>query len=136
MSETQVKYPQGLKWTKQRKDVYHVLLQQAEPISAAQIYELIKMQNKDSEYAVSTIYRILTAFEEKGMIIKSSVIGDETALYEWNRGEHMHYAVCLGCHKRIPLKHCPFEHVHMDSETDFEVTGHRIEVYGYCKECK
>ena len=33
-------FPRGLKWTRQRKRVYEILSQAAEPLNAAQIYQL------------------------------------------------------------------------------------------------
>ncbi len=132
-------YPQGIKWTKQRKDVYEILHQASEPLSAVQIYQQVikDKEETDSNYAVSTIYRILSAFEDKNLITKTSWMGDGTVVYELNRGEHTHYAVCLECHKRIQLPSCPFAHVHLDQETEeFIVTGHKLELYGYCKDCK
>lgn len=129
-------YPSGIKWTKQRKDVYHILLEAKEPLSAQEIYNRILQQDEKTNYAVSTIYRILTAFEEKNMVLKSTLMGEDMALYEWNKGEHLHYAICLNCHKKIPLHSCPMEHHHMSVEdAEFTVTGHRVEVYGYCKDC-
>lgn len=129
-------YPSGIKWTKQRKDVYNVLLEATEPLSVHEIYNRIISREIKSGYAVSTIYRILTAFEEKNMVLKSTLMGGDVAVYEWNKGEHLHYAICLNCHKRIPLKNCPMEHHYMPvKEDEFTVTGHRVEVYGYCKDC-
>lgn len=129
-------YPPGIKWTKQRKDVYHILLQASKPLSVQEIYNDILQRNENVSYAVSTIYRILTAFEEKNMVLKSTLMGEDIALYEWNKGEHLHYAICLGCHKKIALHHCPLEHLHAPVDSDeFTVTGHRVEVYGYCKDC-
>ncbi len=142
--EQEKNLPKGIKWTKQRKDVYEVLLEAKEPLSAVQIYNHIEKTDTSGNYAVSTIYRILTAFEEKGMVTKSNWMGDGTLVYELNKGEHTHYAVCLSCHKRIPLHACPFEHMHLHTEEEhheleddgFTVTGHKLELYGYCKTCK
>jgi len=143
-SEDRASYPQGIKWTKQRKDVYHVLLHANEPLSAVQIYNHIEKTGESGNYAVSTIYRILTAFEEKGLVTKTNWMGDGTLVYELNKGGHTHYAVCLNCHKRIPLEACPFEHMQLPhgQEKDgldangFQVTGHKLELYGYCKQCR
>ena len=140
----EISYPQGMKWTKQRKDVYNVLLHAAEPLSAVQIYNHIDKTDETGNYAVSTIYRILTAFEEKGIVTKTNWMGDGTLVYELNKGGHTHYAVCLNCHKRIPLEACPFErmhipHSHGEDGLDafgFQVTGHKLELYGYCKRCR
>lgn len=133
----EVSYPNGIKWTKQRKDVYHVLLEATEPLSAVQIYNRILKKEEEPGYAVSTIYRILSMFEEKGYVEKSTFMGDGIITYEWNRGKHTHYAVCLGCHKRVALQACPFEHLHLDTDMgDFMVTGHKLELYGYCRDCE
>lgn len=134
-------WPEGIKWTKQRKDIYEVLKSATKPLSAHDIYqEILKISEVDaSSYAISTVYRGLTVFEEKGLVEKSVLLGSDTAVYELADGHHKHYAVCLSCHKLVPLKHCPFEHIehdHMESEEgDFVVTGHKLELYGYCKEC-
>lgn len=132
-----IEYPQGMKWTKQRKCVYRVLWEATEPLNAIQIYNQAERLAEGEEYAVSTIYRILAAFEEKGLVEKSTFMGDGTVVYELNRGGHTHYAVCLECKRRIALQSCPFAHVHLEKEnSDFTITGHKLELYGYCKECK
>lgn len=133
----ELQYPQGIKWTRQRKDVYAVLWNAAEPLSAVQIYNRVDKPETEGMYAVSTIYRILAAFEEKGLVTKTTWMGDGTVMYELNRGGHTHYAVCLECHKRVALPSCPFAHVHLEEESgDFTVTGHKLELYGYCKDCR
>ena len=130
-------YPEvGIKWTKQRKCVYQILGESAEPLNAVQIYNRIPMESREGNFAVSTIYRILTAFEEKGLVSREHFLGDGTVCYTLNRGGHTHYAICLGCHKRIPLKSCPFSHMHLDTEEGFTVTGHKLELYGYCENCR
>ena len=60
----EMSYPQGLKWTKQRKSVYRALWETAEPLSAIQIYQRITAGGDSgggAGYAVSTVYRILAA---------------------------------------------------------------------------
>lgn len=137
-----IAYPEGLKWTKQRKAVYRVLWEAETPLTAIQIYN--RMEGEEGgEYAVSTVYRILAALEEKGLVQKEAWIeermegGHSAITYELKRESHTHYAVCLECRRRIPLKNCPFAHMRMGKETeDFTVTNHKLELYGYCRECK
>lgn len=132
-----LQYPKGLKWTKQRKSVYRVLWEAAEPLSAVQIFNMAVQGVEGEEYALSTIYRILAAFEEMGLVEKTTWMGDGTVVYALDRGEHTHYAVCLECHKRIPLQNCPFTHIYLEQATgDFVITGHKLELYGYCGDCK
>lgn len=143
--EEQFNFPKGIKWTKQRKDVYQVLLDADEPLTALEIYQRTFEERQAAGYALSTIYRILAAFEEKGLVIRSAYMDENIVVYELDRGEHTHYAVCLNCHKRIPLQSCPFAHIHVPKhqdaevsaeEKDFLVTGHKLELYGYCRECR
>lgn len=137
-------YPQGIKWTKQRKCVYRVLSDATEPLSAQQIYMLAGQMAQNDTYALSTIYRILATFEENGIVNSTTWMGDDTVVYELERGGHTHYAVCLDCRKRIPLQGCPFTighlgHRHGDDRegelSDFTVIGHKVELYGYCGDC-
>lgn len=143
-----MEYPKGIKWTKQRKCVYQILSDVKEPLSAHQIYQLALQLVPHETYALSTIYRILATFEENGLVNSTTWMGDDTVVYELEKGEHRHFAVCLECHKRIPLQSCPFsleyeredcgqEHHHAKDAAlkDFIVTGHKIELYGYCKNC-
>ncbi len=136
MEHIEKMWPQGIKRTRQREDVFRVLTQADEPLSATQIYDKIKQNNADTNYAISTIYRSLSVFEEAGFVEKSTLMGEDMAVYEWQHGNHKHYAICLKCHKLVPLTKCPFEHVKLDtSEDNFTVTNHKLEIYGYCKEC-
>lgn len=132
----ELEYPQGLKWTRQRKSVYRILWNAEEPLNAAQIYHLAVQEAEGKDYAPSTVYRILAAFEEQRLAEKTVLPGEDTAVYALNRGGHTHYAVCLQCHRRIPLQSCPFAHMNPEKEAEgFTVTGHRLELYGYCRDC-
>lgn len=58
------------------------------------------------------------------------------ALYELNVHGHRHYAVCKGCHKMWDINECPMKDLKVSTgEVDFHVTGHSLEVYGYCSDC-
>lgn len=130
-------WPEGIKRTKQREDVFDVLTQATQPLSAIDIHKKIEEKDGKCNYAISTIYRALAIFEEKGYVEKSNLIGEDNAVYEWTQGGHKHYAVCLKCHKLVALEHCPFEHIKIKNgkSDDFTITGHKLELYGYCKEC-
>lgn len=130
-------WPSGIKRTRQREDVFRVLIQAEEPLTAMEIYRRVLADTRDSTYAISTIYRSLTAFVEKDLIEKTTLMGEDMAVYEWKRENHKHYAICLACRRKIPIKECPMEHVpiHTDLE-EFTVTGHKLELYGYCRECQ
>ena len=137
LQDNNMTFPQGIKWTRQRRAVYTVLWKAKEPLNAAAIYRLACEEGSGEEYAPSTIYRILAAFEEKGLVEKEADMADGNIFYSLCRGSHRHYAVCLECRKRIPLPSCPFAHIHMEKETQgFVIVDHKLEVYGYCAQCR
>lgn len=130
-------WPMGIKRTRQREDVFRVLTQAEEPLTAMEIYQRVISNTRDSNYAISTIYRSLTVFEEKNLLEKTTLMGEDMAVYEWKRDAHKHYAICLTCRRKIPLPECPMEQLHNHLNlNDFTITGHKLELYGYCTECQ
>jgi Fur family ferric uptake transcriptional regulator len=127
-------WPSGLKKTKPRENVLSVLEHAEKPLSAMEICSQIE---KSGESAwMSTVYRILELFVKKGMVVKITVMNNEMALYELNRFQHKHYAICLACRRIIAMDNCPMEKfIPQLEDDDFHVVGHNLEIYGYCSEC-
>ena len=134
MKEESNSWPSGLKKTKPRESVLSVLEHAKRPLSAMEICAEVE---KDGEGAwLSTVYRILELFVKKGVVVKIAVMNNETALYELNRFQHKHYAVCLGCRKILTMDNCPMEKfIPKIQDSEFHVLGHNLEIYGYCKDC-
>ena len=135
-NDAKLQFPADIRRTKQREEVFRILAAASGPMSAVDIYNQLLQTEGNANYAISTVYRVLAAFEEKGYVVKSSLSGSDMSYYEWCQGQHRHYAVCLKCHKLIPLKKCPFENAQIDAAEDFMITGHKLELYGYCKGCR
>ncbi len=63
-------------------------------------------------------------------------MNSEMAVYELNRFEHKHYAVCMSCRKIIAMDNCPMEtFIPKLEDENFHVMGHNLEIFGYCKDC-
>jgi len=134
LNELKQNWPSGLKRTKPRENVLLILERAEKPLSAMEICSEIEKAGESAW--LSTVYRILELLVKKGVVVKISVMNNEMALYELNRFQHKHYAVCLGCHKIIVMDNCPMERfIPKIRDADFHVTGHHLEVYGYCKDC-
>jgi Fur family ferric uptake transcriptional regulator len=124
----------GIKKTKQRLALLEILEAAPVPLTASQIHALY--QQKDNDAWLSTTYRTLDMFTESGIVNRLIPMDSTNAQYELNRHEHKHYAVCSGCHKRLDLESCPLKDAELDTKKGvFHVTGHRLEVYGYCEDC-
>jgi Fur family ferric uptake transcriptional regulator len=126
----------GLKNTRRRDSVLHVLEESSQPMTAEQIFFRLKSQK--ISISLSTVYRILDVLAAKAIVLKVSSAESGSAMFEINRKTHRHYLICLGCRKMIPVENCPLGSLEkrLEKETGFSVTGHRLEIYGYCSECK
>ncbi len=127
-------WPAGIKKTKQRESVLDILEHADVPLTAMDIYA--QVEKGATPVWLSTIYRILELFTEKGVVIKTAVLDGDMAYYERNRHAHHHYAVCVDCHKIVAVNNCPMaDYEPKLSDDEFRILGHRVEMYGYCKDC-
>lgn len=125
-------WPAGLKKTKQRRAVWDALSAAEKPLSAQELHS--RLPGRDG-FAVSTVYRALAALEEHGVVTRTTMLGEETAIYHLKQAGHGHFAICLGCHRQVPIGHCPLERATVETG-DFQVTDHRLELYGWCAACR
>jgi Fur family ferric uptake transcriptional regulator len=127
---------EGLKYTKHRASIMKVLTESDQPIAAEQVF--LMLQGKGDNANLSTVYRTLESLAEKGLVIKNSIGSDTKALYEINRMEHKHHLICMGCKKMLLVDGCPFDEYEkmLQSKMGFDVTGHKLEIYGYCEKCR
>jgi Fur family ferric uptake transcriptional regulator len=127
---------EGLKNTKHRNAVLEVLEDSGQPVTAEQIF--LELKGKEISINLSSVYRILESLVSRGLAIKSNITGESKASYELNRSEHKHHLICSGCKKMIPIDGCPLEEYEnqLKAKTDFDITGHKLEIFGYCKECR
>ena len=96
----------GLKCTKQRISVMQVLSDADAPLTVENIYD------KVDGMSLSTVYRIAEKLCEKGIVSKHTIQDSDKFYYELINGEHL---------------------PHIDN---FTVTGHKLEIYGYCDKCQ
>ena len=127
---------EGLKNTKHRNAILDVIERSEQPISAERIF--LELKERKNSINISSVYRILESLVNKGLVLKSNIAGDSKAYYELNRSEHKHRLICSGCKKMLSIYGCPLEDYEklLKDKTGFEITGHRLEIFGFCKECK
>ncbi|MBB5336079.1 Fur family transcriptional regulator [Pectinatus brassicae] len=125
----------GIKSTKQRNLLLNILKDSMAAQSAENIY--LEAKKSDKIINLSTVYRILEKFTEKNIITKT-VMNDKMAAYSLTPQLHQHQLICLRCKKMILLDECPLHEFEKNVEktTEFSVTDHRLELYGYCRECQ
>lgn len=134
MKQNKSDWPVGIKKTKPRELVLNVLKKSDTPLCALDIYSII--DEAGDQIWLSTVYRALETFVNNGIVVKTTIMDNEMAVYEMKRDDHKHYAVCIGCHKIVYIDNCPMEQfVPKMSDNGFQFLGHKVEMYGYCKDC-
>ena len=126
----------GLKNTKCRVLVLDILEQSNQPISVEKIY--FYLSKRGLMVSISTVYRTLETLVEKNLITKLNLIGEDKAFFEYKRIEHKHYLICLSCKKMQAFENCPLGNYEefLQKETNYDISGHKLDIYGYCPKCK
>jgi Fur family transcriptional regulator, ferric uptake regulator len=127
---------EGLKNTGHRNSILKTIEKSPQPLTADSIY--LSLINAGELINLSSVYRILNTLAEKRLVIKSSVTGENKAVFELNIFEHRHHFVCTRCKQIISVDGCPLEDYEkvLRDKMGFAVQGHKLEIYGICKDCR
>lgn len=125
----------GIKNTKQRNLIFNILSQTQTMMSAEDIF--LELRTVDDSINLSTVYRILELFTLKGITAKTNLPDTNKCIFELNQLEHKHHLICLKCKKIIYIKDCPLHDFErqVEQQTQFNITKHKLEMYGYCNHC-
>lgn len=126
----------GLKITKHRTSVLKIISESKHPLSAEEIY--LTLKDNFISINLSSIYKILDSLTSKHVISKCILGDDNKTSYEMNTSEHKHHLICKQCKEVFPITDCPLciYEKHIKEDMDFDVTEHKLEIYGFCKNCK
>ena len=125
----------GLKVTLPRLKILEVLEKSPNHhLSAEDIYRVLIDQNE--EVGVATIYRVLSQFEESGIVQKLHFENNQ-AVFELCGLEHHDHLVCVKCNKIIEFQDDVIEQhqLQIAKKHGFELTDHSLYLYGLCKDC-
>jgi Fe2+ or Zn2+ uptake regulation protein len=125
-----------MKNTKQRQIIIDILNNSNIPLTANDVYlkTILKLPN----IAKTTIYRNISSLLENKLITRYRLNKDEYS-YKLNKNDlHQHYLICKKCGKLTTIKDCPIKKFEESllKNTGFKMTGHSIEIFGYCKKCR
>lgn len=123
----------GVRITPQRHAILNYLMESMGHPTADEIYRAL--ESKFPSMSVATVYNNLKMFIEAGMVHELTY-GDNASRYDANVSEHYHI-ICEKCGKIEDFSYPYLTDVerHAALETGFEVSGHRMELYGVCKDC-
>lgn len=119
----------GLKVTLPRVKILQILENSEDPhMSAEDVYKAL-MEN-DEEVGLATVYRVLTQFEQAGLVVRHNFEGGHS-VFEIERGEHHDHMVCLKTGKVIEFHNEEIEKLQkkIAEEHGYKLADHSLVLY-------
>lgn len=130
----QVLKERGFKYTGKREEIIRICAAEKRYLSAKDIMERIK--DLYPSLSFDTVYRNISTFVELGILEETELEGEGRFRLACSAdGHHHHHVICTICGKTSSLHGCPMSIMAVLPE-EFQVTGHKFEVYGTCKQCR
>jgi len=103
-------------------------------LSAEDVYK--KLIAEDADIGLATIYRVLTQFEQAGILIRHHFESGK-AVYELNEGGHHDHMVCCRCGKVTEFFDPKIEELQnqIAAQHGFSIQDHSLYLYGECADC-
>ena len=125
----------GLKATLPRLKILEIF--QTSPVrhlTAEDVFRVLMLEHSD--IGLATVYRVLTQFEQAGLLIRSNFQSGK-AIYEVDEGEHHDHFVCTMCAKVEEFFDPEIEKRQqaIAKSKGWVVHDHSMALYGHCAEC-
>lgn len=124
----------GLRPTLPRRLILNILENSPERhIGAEDIYQAIR--DADQDVGLATVYRVLTQFEQSGIVISHKFAGDNKAYYELNDESHHDHIVCVECGRVFEFVDEQIEQRQKEvaKSAGFVLEDHSLHLYGICE---
>lgn len=122
----------GLKATLPRLKVLEIFQKGTQRhMSAEDVFRVLLEERSD--VGLATVYRVLTQFEQAGILTRSNFEGGK-AVYELNEGQHHDHLVCLDCGKVEEFYDPEIESRQnaVAKTRGFEIAEHALSLYAHC----
>ncbi len=122
----------GLKATVPRLKVLEIFQKGAQRHMTAEDVFRVLLQDR-SDVGLATVYRVLTQFEQAGILTRSNFEGGK-AVYELNEGQHHDHLVCLDCGKVEEFFDAEIESRQnaVAKIKGFAIADHALSLYAHC----
>lgn len=126
----------GLKTTLPRLRILAILEEgKQRHFSAEDVYKALL--DAGEEIAFATVYRVLTQFENAGLVLRHNFEGGRS-VFELDRGKHHDHMVCVKCNKVTEFYDDEIEkrQSKIAKEHKFDLQDHSLYLYGLCSDCQ
>ena len=135
-AESQELKDAGLKITLPRVKILQILESpEVHHVSAEDVYKLL-LENGE-EVGLATVYRVLTQFEQAGLVVRHNFEGGHS-IFELSSDKHHDHIVCVRCGRVEEFTDDEIEQRQkkVADKLGFELTDHNLNMYGLCPECR
>ena len=125
----------GLKATLPRLKILEIFQKGAQRhMTAEDVFRVLL--DERSDIGLATVYRVLTQFEQAGLLIRSNFESGK-AVYELDEGQHHDHFVCTSCGKGEEFYDAEIEKRQnlIAKEKGWVIQDHSMALYGQCAEC-
>ncbi|MBU6505205.1 MAG: ferric iron uptake transcriptional regulator [Betaproteobacteria bacterium] len=100
-------------------------------MSAEEVYR--RLQAEGMEIGLATVYRVLTQFEQAGLLVRHHFESGK-AVFELNEGQHHDHLVCLQCGHVEEFYDAEIERrqARVAKERGFSIHDHSLQLYADC----
>ena len=126
----------GLKITLPRRKILEIMEKTKQHhMSAEDIYRILLESGE--EIGLATVYRVLTQFEEAGLVVRRHFEGGQS-VFELDLGEHHDHLVCVKCGRVEEFVDEVIEkrQEEIAKQAGYTITDHSLNIYGICPACK
>ncbi|WZW88837.1 ferric iron uptake transcriptional regulator [Ignatzschineria larvae DSM 13226] len=138
MSSTELKNA-GLKVTLPRLKILDILAKaSATPVchlTAEEIY--MQLSSSGEEVGLATVYRVLTQFEQAGLVRRHFFDGGQS-MFEIDDGDQHDHIICINCGHIGEFSHAKIheKQAQIAAELGYELTDARTILHGICAKCR
>lgn len=118
----------GLKVTVPRLRILQILQDGDQHLSAEDIYQRLILAGE--EVGLATVYRVLTQFEQAGLVTRHNFASDHS-IFELNSGTHHDHMVCLETGRVVEFSNEEIERLQREiaRKHGFELVDHSLVLY-------
>lgn len=135
-AESQELKDAGLKITLPRIKILQILEStEVHHVSAEDVYKLLLANGE--EIGLATVYRVLTQFEQAGLVVRHNFEGGHS-VFEMSSDQHHDHIVCVKCGRVEEFADDEIERRQQQIAIDkgFKLQDHSLNMYGLCPDCQ
>ena len=127
---------QGLKNSHQRARILDAFLSMDAHMTAEELHQ--RVSRTDQRIGLATVYRTLRLLCDAGLAKQRHFQGGRSRFEQAFQQSHHDHLICVGCDRIVEFQCQPIEDLQEQTAAlhGFTLTHHRLELFGYCPDCR